>query len=61
MEKIKWSEEVNNEQFPERIEEKRALLNNVLHRKVNWIGHILKINCPLYDAIKGQMTDVKGV
>ena len=30
-----------NEQVLERIGEKRTLLNNILRRKANWIGHIL--------------------
>ena len=58
MEKIKWSERVTNEQVLDRIGEKRILLNNILHRKVNWIGHILKRNCLLHDVIEGQMTEV---
>ena len=61
MEKIKWSEKVTNEQVVERIGEKRTFLNNILRRKVNWIDHILRINCLLHDAIKGQMMKVKGV
>ena len=61
MEKIKWSEKVTNEQVLDRIGEKRTLLNNILRRKVNWIGHILRRNCLLHDSIKGQMTEVKGV
>jgi hypothetical protein len=40
MEKIKWSEKVSNEQVLECIGEKRMLLNNILLREVNWIGHI---------------------
>ena len=32
-----------------------------LRRKVNWIGHILRINRLLYDAIEGQMTEVKAI
>jgi len=59
MEKIKWSEKVTSEQLLERLEEKRELLNNILHRKANWIGHILRINCLLYDTIERQMTEVK--
>ena len=61
MEKIKWSEKVSNEQVLERIGEKRTLLNNILRRKANWIGHILRRNCFLHDATKGQVTEVKGV
>jgi hypothetical protein len=44
-----------------RIGERRALLNNILRRKVNFIGHILRRNCLLHDAIEGEMTIVKGV
>ena len=60
MEKIKWSEKVTNE-ILDRIGEKKTLLNNILRRKVNWIGHILRRNCLLDDVIEGQTTEVKGV
>ena len=60
-EKIKWSEKVTNEHVLDRIRENRTLLNNILRRKVNWIHHILRINCLLHDTIEGQMTEVKGV
>ena len=43
------------------LREKRTLLNNILCRKANWIGHILRRNCLLHDAIEGLMTKVKGV
>ena len=60
MEKIKWSGKVNNEQVLDRIGEKRTLLNNILRRKANWIGHILRRKfCLLHDAIEGQMMEVK--
>ena len=55
------SEKVTNEQVLDRIGEKRTLINNILRRKANCIGHILRINCLLRDAIEGQMTEVKGV
>ena len=61
MGKIKWSEKVRNQQVIQRIEEKRTLLDNIQHRKANWIGHNLRRNCLLHDAIEGQMTEVKGV
>ena len=57
IEKIKGSEKVTNEQVLERIGEKRTLL----HRKANWISHILIRNCLLHDAIEGQMMEAKGV
>ena len=43
-----------------RTGEKRTLLNNILCRKANWIGHMIR-NCLLYDANEGQMTEVKEV
>ena len=42
MEKIKWSEKLTNEEVLENIGEKRTLLNDILHIKANWIGHILR-------------------
>jgi hypothetical protein len=58
---IKWLEEVINEQLLERIGGKRTFPNNILRRKANWIGHIMKRICLLHDTIEGQMTEVKGV
>ena len=37
------------------------LILNILRRKPNWIGHILRRNCLLYDDIEGQMSEVKWV
>ena len=61
MEKIKWLEKVNNEQVLDHKGDKRTLLNNILRRKANWMGHILRRNCLFHDTIEGQMTEVKGV
>ena len=36
-------------------------LNNILHRKVNLIGHIVTRVCLLHNTIEGQMTEVKRV
>ena len=52
--------EVTNEQVLERIEEKQTLINNIVLRKVNWIGHNPRINC-LHDVIKGQMRKMQGI
>jgi hypothetical protein len=43
----------------EHIGEKKTLLNDILRRKTNWIGHILRRNYLLHDAIEGQMTEMK--
>ena len=54
MEKIK-------EQVLKHTGEKRTLLNNILYRKANWIGQILRINFLLHDVIEEKMMEVKGV
>jgi hypothetical protein len=45
----------------ERIGEKRTLLNNILQRKANCVGHILRRNWFLHDASEGQVVIVEGV
>ena len=61
MEKINWPEKATTEQVLERIGEKRTLLNYTLRRKSDWIGHILRRNCLVHDAIQGQMTEMEGI
>ena len=61
MKKIKYSTKISNGEVIEHIEEKRTLLNILLPRKANWIGHILRRSCLLHEAIEGQMTERKGV
>ena len=58
MENIKWSDKVANKVL-EHIGEKRTLLNSILRRKANYIGHIVTIDCLIHDAIGGQMTEMK--
>ena len=54
MEKIKWSEKISNEQVLDHIGEKRTRLNNILRRKVNWIGQILRRNCIFMMPLKDR-------
>ena len=58
---LKCSENVTNEKVFECIGERRTLLNNILRRKANWIGHIMRRNCLHHDVIEGQTTEMKGV
>ena len=51
---------ITNEQVLEHTGEKRTILNNILRRKANWVGPILRRNYLLHDGILGQMTEVKG-
>ena len=36
-------------------------MNNILHCKANWIGHILRTSCLLHDAFDGQIMEMKEV
>ena len=51
MEKKKWPEKVTNEEVLGRIGKKMSLLINILRRKANWIGDIIRRNCLLHGAI----------
>ena len=57
IEMIKWSEKVTNEEVLEHIPEKRTLLNNIVHR----VGHIVKRNWFLQDAIEGEAIEMKRI
>ena len=49
-----------NEHALEFIAEKRTVINNILRRKANGIGHIIRRNCLLHDTIEEQMKNMKG-
>ena len=52
MEKIKLSEKVTNKLVLKRTGEKRTVLNNILRRKANLIGHILRRNYLLHVPLR---------
>ena len=46
-----------------RIKEQRNILHEISKRKANWIGYILRRNCPLQRVIEGKIKgriEVKG-
>jgi hypothetical protein len=50
MKKISWTDRVRNEVL-QGVKEDR----NILHKKANCIGHILRRNCLLKNVIEGKM------
>jgi hypothetical protein len=46
---------VRNEEVLLRVKEQRNILHEILKRKANWIGHILRRNCLLQWAIEGNI------
>jgi hypothetical protein len=55
MEKISWTDRVNNEAILHRVKEERNILHTIRRRKANWIGHILRRNCLLSHIIEGMI------
>ena len=60
MEHVKWTDEIKNAVVLERMGERRLMLELIKKRKRNWLGHWLRRNCLLKDALEG-MVNVKIV
>ena len=55
MEKISWTDRVRNGDVLLRVKEQRNILHEIIKRKANWIGHILRRNCLLQRVIDGKI------
>ena len=55
MEKISWTDHVRNEEVLVRVNEQRNIIHEIIKRKANWIGHILRRNCLLKQVIEGKI------
>ena len=55
MERISWTEKRKNAEVLQLVEEERSLVDNILMRKKNWIGHVLRGNGWLKEVIEGRM------
>ena len=55
MEKISWTYRVRNGDVLLRVKEQRNILHEIIKRKANWIGHILRRNCLLQRVIDGKI------
>jgi len=40
-----------------RVKEERNFLRRIKRRKANWIGHILRRNCPLEHVMEGKIEE----
>ena len=45
MEKISWTDHVINVEVLLRVNEQRNILHEIIKRKANWVGHIIRRNC----------------
>ena len=46
---------MRNEDVLLRVNEQRNILHEIRKRKANWIGHVLRRNCLLKQAIEGKI------
>ena len=54
LERVKWTDKINNAVVVERVEEERIMLELTKKTKRNWLGHYLRMNCLLKDALEGK-------
>ena len=52
MERVKWTDKIKNAVVLERVGEGRMMLELIKKRKRNWLGHWLRRNCQLKDALE---------
>jgi Reverse transcriptase (RNA-dependent DNA polymerase) len=55
MERVSWKDKKTNEDVLQSVGEERSLLETVLKRKKNWIGHVLRGDGLLKCVIEGRM------
>jgi hypothetical protein len=58
VEKISWTDRVQNEDVLHRVKDDRNILHTTKRGKMNWTGHMLHRNCLLKHIIEG-MTEGK--
>ena len=59
MEDVKWTDKIKNAVVLERVGEGRTVLELIRKRKRNWLGHRLRRNCLLKDALEGMVNGKK--
>jgi hypothetical protein len=58
MEKVSWTDRVNNKALLHRVKEERNILHTI-RRKASWTGHILRRNCLLKHINEGKITGTR--
>ena len=59
MERVKWTDKIKNAVVLERVGDGRIMLELIRKRKRNWLGHWLRRNCLLKDALEGMVNGKK--
>ena len=59
MERVKWTDKIKNAVVLERVGECRIMLELTMKRKRNWLGHWLRRNCLMKDALEDMVNGKK--
>ena len=59
MERVKWTDKIKNAVVLERVGQGGIMLELIRKRKINWLGHWLRRNCLLKDALEGMVNGKK--
>ena len=54
IEKISWKDHISNKKVQKRVKERRSLIETIIKRKQNWIGHVLRGCGMLKEIIEGR-------
>ncbi|KAJ4427344.1 hypothetical protein ANN_24964 [Periplaneta americana] len=54
-ERVKWADRIRNEAVLERVDEERMMLKLIRKRERNWLGHWMRRNCLLKEALEGMV------
>ena len=60
MERISWTEKITNEEVLRRVGEKRTMVEKILWRKKNWMGHIMRGYELMKEVMEGKMDGKRG-
>ena len=55
-----WTVKKTNEEVLQMVGEKRRLLQTILERKKNWIGHVLRGEGLMLEVMEGRMEGTRG-
>ena len=59
MKRIEWTDKVKHAVVLESVAEGRKMLELINNKKSNWLGHWLRRNCLLKDALEGMVNGKK--
>ena len=60
MAKVSWKDKRTNEEVLQIVGESRKLLQKILERKKNWIGHVLRGEGLMLEVMEGRMEGKRG-